>query len=369
VGNIYLSTIYRSATDISAAGKDSISSSPCSKNDPTLLGIMKQRHILFLLVIFIASGCHNASNPIGPNSNPTLNQNPVAGEFGYILNGTVTDRKYYPVASTGSATIQKNAGLGIPPNSKLLAITLMAFDFSLPPFHSRAIELFTPFNNALTGTFPILKWDDPSGANAAILDDSLEYDSNPGGTLTITKFDTVNNVISGTFIFTATQNTDPSKTFTISTGYFNEIPITLGSYGQGKITALVDGANFSTILPDGTSDLSAYTQVIAPQLNIIAVGPGNANPQDFLITLLSPQTGNFTFSSQVSATTAAIRFSGDAGSISSNSGATGSIIITKADPSTHRLSGTFQLSGTDTSSGNTITITNGVIDNVQWFME
>jgi hypothetical protein len=330
---------------------------------------MKQRLILFLLGIFIASGCQSGSNPTSTNSNPMLNQNPVAGEFGYILNGTMTDRKDYPVGSTATAIIQKNAGLGIPPNSKLLSITLTTFNISLGGFHSRSIELFTPFYNAVTGTFPILKWDDPSGAVAAILDDSLEYDSQPGGTLTITKFDTVSNVVSGTFTFTATLKTDPSKTFTISGGYFNDIPITLGSYGQGKITALINGANFSTILPDGTSDISAYTQAASPSLNIIAAGAGNLNAQEFLITLVAPQTGNFALSSQVTGTTAYIGFSGDAGSINSITGATGSIIITKADPSTHRLSGTFQLSGTDAMTGNTITISNGIIDNVQWFME
>jgi len=70
---------------------------------------MKHRHILFLLGIFIAAGCQSGSNPTGTNSNPTLNQNPVAGEFGYILNGTVTDRKDYPVASTAMAIVQTNA--------------------------------------------------------------------------------------------------------------------------------------------------------------------------------------------------------------------------------------------------------------------
>src|SRR5579872_700002 len=100
---------------------------------------MKLKHILFLLGIFIVAGCHNASNPIGTNSNPTLNQNPVVGEFGYILNGTLTDRKDYPVASTAMATIQTNAGLGIPPNSKLLSITLSTFDKDISEFSYNGI--------------------------------------------------------------------------------------------------------------------------------------------------------------------------------------------------------------------------------------
>ncbi|MFI5264940.1 MAG: hypothetical protein ACHQM6_10535, partial [Candidatus Kapaibacterium sp.] len=228
---------------------------------------MKTRTAIPLLYalsfLLFSAGCQSGSNPTGTNSNPTLNQNPVAGEFGYILNGRVTDRKDYPITSTASAMVVTNAGFGIPPNSKLLAITLTTLDISFSTFHSRSIELFTPFYNPVTGTFPILKWDDPSGAVAAILDDSLEYDSKTGGTLTITKFDTVRNVVSGTFTFTASLKTDPSKTFTISAGYFNEIPITLGSYGQGKITALINGTAFSTILPDGMSDLSAYTQAIS----------------------------------------------------------------------------------------------------------
>jgi hypothetical protein len=330
---------------------------------------MKQTHILFLLVIFIFTGCQLGSNPTGSNSNATLNPNPVAGEFGYIHNGTVTDRKDYLLGSSAHAIIEPNAGLGIPPNSKLLFITLTTLDFNLSSFHSRSIEIGIPFYDPVTGTFPILKWDDPSGANAAILDDSLEYESIAGGTLTITKFDTVKNVVSGTFAYTAALKTDPSKTFTISSGYFNEIPITLGSYGQGKLTAMINGANFTTILPNGISDISAYTQAISPHLNIIAAGASGSNVQEFFITLISPQTGNFTFSSSASATTAVASFSGDDGSINSNSGMTGFITITKADPITHRISGTFEFRGTDASTGNTITITNGVIDNVQWFVD
>ncbi|MDP4221031.1 MAG: DUF6252 family protein [Bacteroidota bacterium] len=331
---------------------------------------MRQRYILFLLVIAIASGCQSSSNPTSTNSNPTLNQNPVAREFGYILNGTMTDRKDYPIASTAMAMVLKNHGQGIPPNSKLLVIALTTFDVSHSSSHSRSIELFTPFYAPVTGTFPILKWDDPSGAIAVIKDDSLvEYDSKAGGTLTITKFDTANNVVSGTFNFTVFLKTDPSRIFTISAGYFNEIPITIGSYEQGKITAMVNGANFSTILADGTSDLTAYTQADSPQLSIIAAGTGSSSLQKFFITLTSPQIGTFTFSTQVSATTATISFIGDAGSISSNSGTSGTITITKADPNTHRISGTFQLSATDASTGKTISITNGVIDNVQWFIE
>jgi hypothetical protein len=42
--------------------------------------------------------------------------------------------------------------------------------------------------------------------------------------------------------------------------------------------------------------------------------------------------------------------------------------ITQFDTLTHRMSGTFQFSGPNQSTGQTIQITNGVINNVQWFV-
>src|ERR1051325_4925707 len=112
---------------------------------------MKHIYKLLLLAIFIAGGCSTGSDPAGTNSNPTLNQNPVAGEFGYILNGTMTDRKDFPLSSTGQAIVETNAGLGTPPNSKLLFITLTTFDFFLAGFLSRSMEIAMPFSPPATG--------------------------------------------------------------------------------------------------------------------------------------------------------------------------------------------------------------------------
>jgi hypothetical protein len=323
--------------------------------------------ILFLLVI-IAAGCNNNSNPVSsatPSSSRT-----TSGGFGYVLNGTSVDRINFPLASSGSASLQQNAGLGVPANSRLLSINLMTEQVNFPAFHSRIIELYAAINAPVPATFQINQWDNASSGDAAIQDDTLEYKSNAGGTLVITKFDTVNNLVSGTFNFTAALSTDPSKTETVASGFFTDIPIYIGSFAQGSISANINGLNFISNNSTGKS-LSAFTSVGLSQVNILAFSDDSSAVEEISITLPALQLGNFTFGPQLSSSTAIMSFSGTIGqssaSISSTSSAGGRIIITKCDTSAHRLSGTFNLSGQDASSGNTIIITYGVLDNVQWF--
>jgi hypothetical protein len=321
-----------------------------------------KRVILFLLTVF-ALGCSNNSNPIS-SSAPTSHTTP--GGFGYVLNGISVDRKDFPLASSGSASLQQNAGLGVPANSKLLTINLMTAQVNSSTIHSRTIELFAAITAPVPATFEINQLSNASSGNAAIQDDSLQFQSNSGGTLVITKFDTVNNLISGTFSFTAALSTDPSKIDNLTSGFFTDIPIYIGSFGQGSISANVNGLNFTSNNSSGKL-LSAYTTAGLSQLNILGFSSDSTLVQEISITLPASQSGNFNLGPQISSSMAVMGFVNSNVSISSTSGATGKLTITKCDIIAHRLSGTFNLSGQDASSGNTIIITNGVIDNVQWF--
>ncbi|HET6402762.1 MAG TPA: DUF6252 family protein [Candidatus Kapabacteria bacterium] len=320
--------------------------------------------VILLLAIF---GCSQATNPVAPSGNntPAL----AAGSFEYVLNGDSVNHNNSQIGTEASALIEPNAGLGTPANSKLLFINLMYFQVSIFQSHTMSVSIGIPILAPVPGTFAI--GSDPSAAVAYVQPDSLQYNSLPGGSVTITKFDTVNNLVSGTFRFTASLTNDPTKIDTVTSGVFNDIPIYVGSYGQGALAATADGFPFTTNTSVAQS-ISAFTTAGSPQLNILAIDDDSLVQRILTITIAAPQLGVFTLNDGLTNNSAAASYTTSGAptdiSISTSSGATGQLTITKFDMATHRMSGTFQFSGPDQSSGRTIQITNGVIDNVQWFV-
>ncbi len=105
----------------------------------------------------------------------------------------------------------------------------------------------------------------------------ISYVSIPGGALNITKFDTVNNLVSGTFELTTYETyptTDLHNTIGITNGYFNDIPIDQGSYGQGSITALLNGTPFNS---DNDGVEMVYTDSEFNGIDLFDYGPEMGN--------------------------------------------------------------------------------------------
>jgi hypothetical protein len=116
--------------------------------------------------------------------------------------------------------------------------------------------------------------------------------------------------------------------------------------------------------------VSAYFISGLPQMTIIAIGGDSTEVRQFSFTFASPKQGDFDLSKTTTAIAVAsygTSYSSSDVSISTATGATGKLTITKYDTANHRISGTFNFSGPD-ASGKTIQISNGVIDNVQWFV-
>ena len=320
---------------------------------------------ILLILSFIGGGCNNSTSPVIvakviPYKGP--------GEFHYVLNGRSYDR---PLSgSSAMATIDSNWGLGVPPNSNFLAINLYYALFGAGSLHQTTIELYLPFITPLPGTYPIVKWDDPTQANAALLVDSLQYNGLAGGFLTITKFDTVNNLVSGSFRYTAALASRSSTANLIDTvtGSFTDVGIYIGAYNQGTISADIDGFAYSTV-SSSQHTLSAWTEGGSDIFTIEAFDDDNLVQRELYFSIANLDRGVFNIStSTIYTNTANYSTSGAPTDVSINtqSGATGQLTITRYDTAARRISGTFYLNGVDAKSGKTVHVANGVIDNVQW---
>jgi Family of unknown function (DUF6252) len=315
-------------------------------------------------LLILSGGCTNPVSPVNNQVSHTF----TSGDFGYTLNGTAFDRASSGEVTEASAQIDSNWGLGVMPGSWLLTVNLMDEQISLTSFHTKSIELFVPFTSPVPGTYQITQWNAPAGAQAAVMIDSFQYDSRNGGTLTITKFDTVNNLVSGTFSFTASlaqPSSNPSLVETVTNGSFNNVGIYIGGYGQGTITANVDSVPFTTH-SYSRQPLSAF---IANGSNELTIEAFNSTvTQTIVLSIDNPGVGTFDLTKNINPFGSPSYSGPNNVSVNGQTGASGTITISQFDTVMHRMSGTFQFSGPDPSTGQTIQITNGVIDSVQWFV-
>jgi hypothetical protein len=205
--------------------------------------------------------------------------------------------------------------------------------------------------------------------------DSTYYASIGNGTFILTKFDSVNNVVSGSFSFDAILQTadGPPPSVRIASGSFNDIPITVGSYGQGTVSATIDGQPFSTTTASTYEYLSATKVLNSPGIELLAFDQeSNGSLTRLHFTIPAPAIREYDLSSGSSSDVTAAIFIPIGASdmvVRSGSGTTGKFTLTKFNTFNHRLSATFDFSGLDTNSGKTIHVTNGVIDNVRWVVQ
>jgi hypothetical protein len=232
-----------------------------------------------------------------------------------------------------------------------------------PSATETTVELLVPMPSPMMGTFPVAATGDRSKASITLKLDTALYGSKAGGTISITKFDTINNVVSGTFSFDGSHGSDLEH---VTSGYFNEIPIYFGTFGQGLITADVDGDLFTTATT--TPSPSVYTVDSGRTFVITAEGDDPGTSRSLGIGIISPAVGTVILNSGTQSFADYAAVGGSRVSISTTTGATGIITITKFDWITHRMSATFYFTGYDNNTGNPVSIASGVIDNVQWFM-
>ena len=198
----------------------------------------------------------------------------------------------------------------------------------------------------------------------------VEYASLNGGTLTITKFDTANNLVSGSFRMPATiwsPKKDPNDNDTI-VGSFSDVGITNRMFNQGAVSANIGGWLFQAVDSIGNNVEAA----LLPATGILTISarqnPG-PNVGIIILSINTPKVDSFAFGDGSTPGTAkcSCYFSNI---FTSTQGYTncGSLKITAFDPVSRRLSGSFTATCSD-GKGTTVTVTNGVLDNVMWVQE
>jgi hypothetical protein len=317
------------------------------------------RLVGILAVALVGFGCKSATAPPSDPVVPVVTHDP--GEFGYTYNGTSINRKDYPgVFGYGS--------VGYSPNYNstgfTLDITLMLQPSTAPK--ERTVELRVPMPAPMTGTFTTAGG--YSGTWVTLKLDTANYISKAGGTITITKFDTINNAVSGTFSFEAADGALNEK---VTSGYFNDMPIYYGTFNQGLITAdiTIDGVS-DRFTSAGTAPSPSLYTVDSGQTFVIMAQADDAATQreiDFGISNIRVGYANLDQNSGYRWFGQYHSFGAKKAAIITAGGAVGKITITNFDWKTHRMSATFYMTGYDQNTGSLIDVENGKIDNVQWF--
>lgn len=329
-----------------------------------MLKSIKHCSLFFLAIAAIAFGCKSSST--GPTAEPIR----IPGEFGYSLNGQSFDRKNYPVGN-----VTAYASLGGATGSKILGVTMM-INFNDKFTSSHYVTVNIPIGIPATGSYSFSLSKGKTAASGFVQINAALYPlyiSNDSGSVIITKFDTVNNIVSGTFNFDAVLTNpqyDTSQIMHVISGYFNEIPIDIGSTDQGTMTATIDDEAFSTISGNPGASISANSKNGKPDIQVTGWdGQPNAT-KELSFVLYTPKLGVYDLirSNPVFAILIKV-FGKKEVIIASGQGATGNFTLTKFDSVSHRLSGTFDFSGFDSSAGKPIHVANGVIDNVRWVVQ
>ncbi len=322
-----------------------------------------------LTAMLIAVGCSQAVAPTEENLG--IPPGAVEGEYGYNINGRIYD-SHAPLGGDGTASLGPLTGQG----SAAVQISLYLFyDFGNGLYGNVGLNI--PIIKAQPQTVSIYgtsSTKDPQATAYCDCDSNgfIWYTALPGGTVNITKFDTVNDLVSGTFEFTATEtssNLDSDKKVTVTSGYFNDITIGQGGYSQGSVTAEVNGNAFTT---DKAGYEMAYADSEFSGLNLFGNGQGSFLNRTITIQNIPIVIGTYIFNDTTDKSRSLVllywdftKTGYDGAASSQNPGSSGQLTISSCDIVHRRISGTFQFSGMD-SLGDVVNITNGVINNVQW---
>ncbi|MDP4199727.1 MAG: DUF6252 family protein [Bacteroidota bacterium] len=317
-----------------------------------------------LLVLCVAvMGCSNSNSPSGSSTNnspDSTKNNQLSGPAAFrVIVGHDTIYRTNSAATYGAIATYSNTSISGQPGGNSLFIQLQYTPASLYAT-TVTTNIDIPISGAVVKSYPVMPRNSPDGVSITIDSAMQDYNSRADGTFTITKFDTVMNLVSGTFRFTASPNFNPSEIDTII-GAFNDVGISNGTFGQGSISAIVDAQGYH---PDQIS-------ISMTETNGLSLDAVEGNPpvyRTLQMQVKDPKVGLFPFAQGTTAGTANVEFDQQASVMLQVRGNMGTLNITSFDTVTRRISATFSFSGTDTRTGRTVSTTNGSINNLQWFI-
>ena len=330
----------------------------------SILTIMHHR-FTFLVVFLLSAGCkyNPASQPVTVTHPPVVRV-PQENDVWFKINGQAVDRQK---DSLNSRAYAKTELVAMPPNDMLLEFLFTTKQVFQGASHtiSYVVDL-----DRLLYTPQVYDLSDSNYQVASFIIDNRVFRSRKGS-FEITKIDTAANLISGKFSMIGTSTDNGIFTDTLTDGYFNDVPISKNSYGQGRVTATINRLPFSTNAADNLGWVHPY--IIRGQnvlhIEIFTTPGGNRNMVFKLSTPVKP--GTYSLRAATSDSTAEFHYDAQANSqyidATSDQTTRQALIITRSDTSSRRLWGTFGFSGK--GNGDSVTIVNGVIDSLLWFRE
>jgi hypothetical protein len=310
--------------------------------------------VFILLVIGIAS-CHGLGpEPSYWRETHYSNTFYASAPFSFIVNGlkiSRSDQDARGAITQASAKLEPNWLFG---SGKILTI-------DLDPDNGQKVELQIEIHNMQPATYYITPSPRPDSATAVFTNSYYSDYNMASGVVNIFAVDTVNNTVSGTFSFSATDR-NGYDTMRVLAGSFSSVPLYVGSYRQGYVTALAENQYFTSTTSDYGATAYAYNK--SQGLHIQAHAMDQFGSERIIrLYVENPRVATFSLSPNGYSDEGT---SYQNGSASLRSGS-GTLKITAFDTATHRLSGTFNFTVEDYNSA-TIRIANGVIENLQWFV-
>jgi len=330
---------------------------------------MLRRYFVLCILVACIAGCkyNPASEPAG-----TVKKGPGVGtgSFGYLIGSDSIVMQSDPMLSSAAATMRPEQN-PLPPGSKKdMTVGLLAHPVINGKVHIVYLSFIFPLVDPAPQIYHLVKFGSCACPTVSLVIDTMSFVNNAGGTVEITKFDTVNNLLSGKFsltLFRSSPTVDSTVIDTISGGYFTDVQIVAGGWNVGNFSAEINGAPYDTKL----SPLYIITSSLSNRMLELDVdGPYTEKERRFQITIPSPHEGKYILGSTAAGPDTArilyLTYSKNGHSeLYSGPGSTGSLTITKCDTVARRLWGTFDLAGHDYYY-DTITIAKGTLENVSW---
>ena len=331
--------------------------------------MLRRYSVLYILLVCLG-GCKY--NPASEPATTVKKGQGGIGSFGFLIGGDSIIGKPDPAISTASATMHPEQ-FPLPPGSKKdLTIMLRAVSVIKGKVHDVILTFSIPLVDPAPGIFHLAKYGSCACPTLSLIVDTISFCNNAGGTIEITKFDTVTNLVSGKFsltLFKCSPFVDSTLIDTVSEGYFTDVQVCAGGWNVGNFSAEINSVPYDTRLSPMyviTSSLMTTNHFLELDVD----GPYTEKERRFQITIPSPHEGKYVLSSSPAGpdTARIIYLTYSKNGVSElNSGpeSTGSLTITKCDTTAHRLWGSFDLSGHDYYF-DTISIKKGTLENVSW---
>lgn len=297
-----------------------------------------------------------------PKDTTTLPATP--GSFKLLVNADTLDRANVYNFCDATASIYDATIDGVPAHRIITTFNYSQFEYQ-PGFGDYQISFWVGLKTLAPATYPIAADGNDLGCFARQRKNGIMSSSIPGsGSFTVAEIDTVKNTISGSFTVLVAQWGNPNAIDTVR-GAFRNVCIHLNLFGQGRFTATAGTLEFS---PDYKRDFMSSEYV--PGTDVLSLHAIDSDSDQSLgVSVYSPKVGTFPLAWPPFSGDSYVMYSAGFDNYGMLAGGwSGSVVITKYDAVTRRVSGTFSFT-LKSDKGKTITVTDGVIDNVMFAID